>query len=277
MPAVGIEVLHTGSVPMPDAYVYRGSGPKALQLPKLLAGPSKRCPCLAYVLNHPTEGKILIDTGFHPDAADLREDFGFPLSLVFRGLRPDPTPYTEQLSARGVDPSSVERVVMTHLHADHTSAMRLLPGATFTIDSREWASATGKGAGGRGYVAKHLPPPGRVETIDFDADGHPHGPFAATVDLLGDGSIRLVSTPGHTAGHLSVLVDTGEGPPTLLLGDAAYTLRNIREEILPLMTDDDEAFRTSLAEVKEFMADEPGATVIPTHDPEAWQAPGSVA
>lgn len=40
----------------------------------------------------------------------------------------------------------------------------------------------------------------------FDRDGEPYGAFTKTIDLLGDSTIRLIYTPGHTAGHLSVLL-----------------------------------------------------------------------
>jgi len=52
--------------------------------------------------------------------------------------------------------------------------------------------------------------------------------FARTLDLFGDGSVRLVSTVGHSPGHLSVLRRTAAGP-LLLAGDAAYTRRAIAE------------------------------------------------
>jgi N-acyl homoserine lactone hydrolase len=91
------------------------------------------------------------------------------------------------------------------------------------------------------------------------------------VDLLGDGSVRLVSTPGHTKGHMSVLVRTGAGE-ALLAGDAAYTLRNVREQALPLLTADAGRHRRSLAELKAFMDARPGAPLVPSHDPEAYRA-----
>ncbi|GAC1318455.1 MAG: hypothetical protein NVSMB25_07900 [Thermoleophilaceae bacterium] len=59
------------------------------------------------------------------------------MSLLFRGLRPAEAPYDEQLRALSIDPADVERVIMTHLHVDHTSGMRLLPRAEFTCARAE--------------------------------------------------------------------------------------------------------------------------------------------
>jgi glyoxylase-like metal-dependent hydrolase (beta-lactamase superfamily II) len=223
-------------------------------------------------VRHPEAGTILVDTGFHRDAkTSLRGDFGTTMGLVFRSLRPADEPYEEQLARCGVDPAAVERVVMTHLHVDHTSGMRLLPNARFLCDAVEWRAANATGASVRGYVGKHLPPESRVDLVDFEADGQPHGPFARTIDLLGDGSVRLISTPGHTPGHLSVLLRARGDAPVLLVGDAVYTLRSMREEILPLLTAGDEAYRRSLRELKAFAEDEPEAILVPSHDPSAWR------
>ena len=270
---VEIDVIVTAEVPMPTGYVYRaGSGPLTRLFALRPGGEVLRAPCLAYALRHPSAGTILIDTGMHRDAREhFRRDFGTAMSVLFRGLRPADEPFDEQLRALGIEPGDVGRVIMTHLHVDHTSGMRLLPGAEFTCTREEWAATRGRLASGKGYVGHHLPPESRMRLVDFDRDGEPYGTFSRTIDLLGDGSIRLVSTPGHTVGHLSILLQVTPGRQILIVGDAAYTLRNIREEILPMLTADDEASRRSLREINAFAESEPQATLVPSHDPNAWQ------
>ncbi|HTD58156.1 MAG TPA: MBL fold metallo-hydrolase, partial [Solirubrobacteraceae bacterium] len=137
---VELDVMLTAEVPIPYAYVYRAGG-NSLQ--RLLAGlrpggETLLAPCLAYAVHHPTAGTILIDTGMHPDASThLRRDFGLPMGLVFRGLRPAEKSFDEQLQALDIPPDGVERVIMTHLHVDHTSGMRLLPAAEFICSRAE--------------------------------------------------------------------------------------------------------------------------------------------
>lgn len=275
MTGVRLEVIHTAEISTPHGYVFRARGNR---LSQLRAGFSKRgemlrSPCLAYVIHHPTAGVLLIDTGLHPDASsDLRKDFGVPMSLLFSGIRPDPTPFTEQLRSAGVEPDEVERVVMTHLHVDHTSGMRLLPNATFICTRQEWAAAHGRLAAANGYVAHHLPPTSRTHLIDFTAEGEPHLGFERSIDLLGDRSVRLLFTPGHTRGHQSVLVRLEDGRQVLVVGDAAYTVRSIEEELLPMLTADDEASRRTLRQLHAFTQEHPQAIVVPTHDPNAWRA-----
>jgi N-acyl homoserine lactone hydrolase len=101
---------------------------------------------------------VLIDTGMHPDASrDLRRDFGLPMSLLFRSLKPAPDTFAEQLRGVGVAAEEVKQVVMTHLHVDHTSGMRLLPEATFVCTRAEWAAAQSRFPAAHGYVSRHLP------------------------------------------------------------------------------------------------------------------------
>lgn len=265
---VDVEVVVAGEIAMPRAYAIRPSGPRIAALPKVLmpGSASIRAPFLWYLLRHPREGTILVDTGLPAPG----EGFGRAAGLLFRGLKPAAETFEEQLRARGVEPAELKLVVMTHLHADHTGGMPLLANAEFVIGRREWRAVTEQNPLKVGAVGDHLPPDDRVRQIDFEADGVPHGPFSSTVDLFGDGSIRLISTPGHNPGHLSVLVERAD-TPVLIVGDAAYTSESIRDQKLPLMTDDEGRYRRSLAEIKAYADAEPDAVVVPTHDPDAFR------
>lgn len=274
-PGVGLSVIRTGEIPIPYGYVFRARGNRLSRLRAGLTIGSDAlvAPCLAFVVRHPSAGAIVIDTGFHQDTRSaFRKDFDVPMSLLFRGLRPATRPFDDQLRELGLEPSAVRLVLMTHLHVDHTSGMRLLPNAQFTISAPEWHSAHGRFASARGYVRHHLPPSDRVRLVDLEREGEPFGPFDYSLDLFGDGTIRLLSTPGHTRGHLSVLLQLAGGRTLLLVGDAAYTLRSIRELQLPMLTDDDERSRRSLQQLRDFTREAPGAIVVPSHDPDAWRA-----
>ena len=268
MTQVEAEVVVAGTVAMPRAYALRPGGRRLAALPKVLrpGGDVIEAPLLWYLVRHPEHGVVLVDTGLPRDV-----DFGRVLGLMFRGLRPAAEPFDAQLRARGVEPGDVRLVVMTHLHVDHTGGMPLLPAAEFVVARREWRAVTEQNPLKAGAAGDHLPPAERVREIDFEADGVAHGVFSSTVDLLGDGSVRLLSTPGHSAGHLSVLVERAQGP-LLVVGDAAYTTESIRDQRLPLITDDEPRYRDSLRQIKAFADAEPGATIVPTHDPAAHLA-----
>jgi glyoxylase-like metal-dependent hydrolase (beta-lactamase superfamily II) len=277
---VELAVIRTGDVLTPSGYVYRADGNRLSRLRTgLRAGEDAIvCPCLAFVVTHPSAGVFLVDTGFHPDTrTNLRKDFGVPMSMLFKNLRPASLSFDRQLRELEIAPSSVEMVLMTHLHVDHTSGMRLLPNARFTITDPEWHSAHGGLASTRGYARHHLPPGNRVDLIDLSEEGTTFGPFSNTIDLLGDGTIRLLSTPGHSKGHMSVLLRLKRGPRVVLVGDAAYTLRSIRHGILPMFTDEDNNTRRSLGELRAFIEQSPDAILVPSHDPDAWRALDNIA
>lgn len=269
-----VEVLHAGTLSAPGAYVTRTGGSHLSRLSAVLRPGDATVPLAvtSFMVRHPSAGAVLIDTGLHPQAlSDLRSDFGAPMALAFRSLRPAAA-FDGQLRALGLEPDEVGQVVMTHLHVDHTSGMRLLPRAEFVCSRAEWAAARGRFAVRWGYVGGHLPPETRMRLVDLAEDGEPDGPFERTLDLLGDGTIRLIATPGHSPGHLSVLVRLGDGPPVLLVGDAAYTVDDLREERLPLLTEDDDHALASLHQLNAFLRSEPETIVVPSHDPEAWRA-----
>jgi glyoxylase-like metal-dependent hydrolase (beta-lactamase superfamily II) len=270
---VDLDVILTAEVPTPYGYVFRAPGGLAARLRSglNLRGEMIVAPCLAFVVRHPTAGVILVDTGLHPDALrSVRRDFGAAMGLIFRGLRAAGEPFDAQLRARGVEPADVESVLMTHLHVDHTSAMRLLPNARFTVARTEWEATRTRVPAARGYVPRHFPAPDRLSLVDVHERGEPWGPFGRTLDLLGDGSVRLIASPGHTPGHLSMLVNVTGGRSVLLVGDAAYTRRSIDEQILPLLCANDAASRATLRELKAFAAQDPTALLVPSHDPDAY-------
>lgn len=81
-----------------------------------------------------------------------------------------------------------------------------------------------------------------IETFAYDELGV--GPVGLAKDLFGDGSVLLVSTPGHSAGHCSVLVRSS-GKSVLLAGDCCYSAKNWKEDILPgHMVDSENALKS---------------------------------
>jgi N-acyl homoserine lactone hydrolase len=161
-------------------------------------------------------------------------------------------------------------VVMTHMHFDHVGAVAQLPRATFLADGREWDAAVGGGFM-QGYRRALFDQGYDWRTIDFGAPQvDSFASFGRAVDLFGDGTVRLLSTPGHTKGHVSVLLRLRSGRELLLAGDAAYTRRAIDEEHVPLFYDDAHRYMRSLREIRRYLELTPSALVICGHDPESW-------
>ncbi len=148
--------------------------------------------------------QIIVDTGFNPETTAGK----FVFNPVPR--KPDEEPLAV-LKRNGVDPDSIKKVIITHLHHDHTGNMKLFKNAHFYVQEAELLETTWPVGTQAIGVAKEdwidLVPRFRLLNGDFHfADG-----------------IDLILAPGHTAGHQAVMINTSKGK-AILLGDAAYLL-----------------------------------------------------
>jgi N-acyl homoserine lactone hydrolase len=236
-----------------------------------------RVPIVAFLIEHPNVGPILVDTGFHRALADgsTRErarNLG-PLGLLMGRnvrMRPEQTA-AAQLQARGIAPADIRLIVMTHLHFDHASALADFPGATVIVSRSEWDAARGRASTVFGYPPAQIDPRLSYRTLDFGGSAaRPHGPFERSLDLFGDGSLTLLDTPGHSAGHLSILARLRERE-ALIAGDAIYTLETLRDGKRPLRSDDSRAYARSLQALQAYDRANPDALIIPGHDMARWQ------
>lgn len=132
-----------------------------------------------------------------------------------------------QLASEGVAAADVRWVVLSHLHTDHVGGLAPFRGAEVVVTRAEWERARGRRGRIRGYLPQYWPAEIEPRILDLDAD--PLGPFAGSFDLLGDGSLVVVATPGHTRGHAGLLVRDG-ATRVLLGGDAAHTEEDLRKD-----------------------------------------------
>ena len=270
---VRVHPITTGTCMYPlDAFYARGGRLAALHS---LGFRSERIeiPIPAFVLEHPGAGVVLIDTGFHPSVAvDPKKNMGPVLGRLFKAKMQPQDGVPDQLRARGIEPKGVRVVVMTHLHVDHASGVAQFPGAMFIVTRREWESATEGKQLTRGYVPRQFDHAFDWRTIDFDGpDVNSFASFGRCLDLFGDGSIRLAYTPGHTLGHMSLVVRLRDGE-MLIAADSIYTMRTLRESVMPYGAHDEHEFRRSLREVQMYAKQTPGAVIVPGHDLEAFRA-----
>jgi N-acyl homoserine lactone hydrolase len=278
--AVRLHPLLAGRALAPAAALLRESGRLAWRR-ALGLGVGKDAwmpiPIQAFLVEHPGAGLVLIDAGLHPSVAvKPRESFGRVTLLAFRDLQMDAgQALPAQLRERGLDPTAVKAVVMTHLHVDHASGVSAFPGATFLVSRAEWDAAAHQGPT-HGYVKRQFDHAFDYRLLDFEgADVVSFSGFARSFDVFGDGSLRVVYTPGHTLGHMSVVLRTARGE-VLVAGDAMYLRRTLADTHLPYRTEDEHLFRRSLREIRQYADETPGAVIIPGHDWEAWQELDSV-
>jgi glyoxylase-like metal-dependent hydrolase (beta-lactamase superfamily II) len=200
------------------------------------------------------EERILVDTGLHPQAtADPAAFYERPEAGIFELALERPV--LEQ-----VDPATLTRVVLTHLHFDHAGALTMLPGGVpVVLQRREWQAAHEREAVARNFF---YPRDYAVEEDDLVLVDGDH-------DLLGDGSVQLLLTPGHTPGHQSVKV----GEDLVIGADVGHFAATLDDLRFPSWADDFDAQRASAARLRALR--DSGVTVLPGHDREVLQ-PGPV-
>lgn len=206
-------------------------------------------PVNVFAVEHP-DGVCLFDTGQTARASRARY---FPAwHPFFRLARFELGPGDEaasQIRGHGIDPEDVRWVVLSHLHTDHVGGLEPFTGAEVLVSRVEWERAAGWAGRIRGYLPQHWPDGLEPHLIDFD-DG-PVGVFERSHDVAGDGLLRLVPTPQHTPGHMSLLVVGGVA--YLLGGDAAHSATEL-EGVAP--------------RIAEFCRREK-VVFLAAHDPEA--------
>jgi N-acyl homoserine lactone hydrolase len=274
--AVSVEPIVAGHITWSRSMMERPGGrlEKLRVLRGLLSGrPALRIPVPTFLIRHPSAGAIVVDTGLHPSiATDGRENLG---RLGNRFGRPELEAGADlpaQLRRRGLDPGEIPVVVMTHMHLDHTSAISEFPRSTFVVSETEWKAATaGPHPLLNGYRRAHFDFAFDYRTLDFDRGGiDSYASFGRCFDLFGDGSLRLAYTPGHSAGHMSVIARLRERD-FVIGGDAAYTRGQLEGEApLAPRPYDAHNYRRSLQELRLFHREFPNAIITPGHDPELY-------
>jgi N-acyl homoserine lactone hydrolase len=234
-------------------------------------GSWEKRPVPVYLVRHPSLGNLLIDTGLHPSVVrDPRDKLGRFSGRHYK-VR-EGHDLVSQLRERGLAPSDIAFVVLTHLHEDHASGIEAFPDAQFVLSATEWEGATtGRLPLLRGYHPSHYDFAFEYYTVDFDADFiESYGPFGRSFDLFGDGSVRLAYTPGHSVGHTSVILRLPRRD-FVVVGDAAYDWKQFEGTTEPTMMADEHNWRRSLRELQAYRRTYPYALMVPGHDPEFWE------
>jgi glyoxylase-like metal-dependent hydrolase (beta-lactamase superfamily II) len=273
---VVVEPLIAGHVDFPQAMMVSPGGHfLTLKLMRALFGPREPnvIPVPAFLIRHPSAGAILVDTGLHPSiATDGKENFGGLGNRIGRPLLKQGEDAPAQLRKLGLDPGELPVVVMTHMHSDHTSAISEFSKSTFVVSAPEWeAAATGSQPTLNGYRRPHFDYAFDYRTVDFDRAGiDSYASFGRTFDLFGDGSIHLAFTPGHSAGHISVICRLAQDD-FVIGGDAMYMAAQLEGDVpMPPRPFDAHNFRRSLQELRLFHSQFPGAVITPGHDPDFY-------
>ncbi|MFN2425189.1 MAG: MBL fold metallo-hydrolase [Candidatus Binatia bacterium] len=222
----------------------------------------------AFVIEHPSAGLVVFDTGLSDRARTDPEHYlgWFGASLDMLDV-PEGATLAAQMRAAGLDAREVRRVVISHLHYDHTGGIADFPNAVVIVNSAEKAWVE-KGVRKTDFVdVDALAGMASWQLVDYRAE-KPLATLLAAHDLVGDGSILTVDLSGHTPGSTGLIVRTAEAP-ILLTGDAAWTEKSWRWPARPIWAYDMSLWWEQAWRIKKFAMLEPRLVVVPGHDDRA--------
>jgi glyoxylase-like metal-dependent hydrolase (beta-lactamase superfamily II) len=234
-----------------------------------------RCPAVAVLLEHPTHGFLLFDTGYAPRVIEAMKPFPFS---IYARVTPifllEGQAVKHQLHRLGLQTRDIKTIIMSHFHADHIGGLLDFPDAQMVCSRdalQDVQRRQGFDALRRAFVPALLPPnlEGRSQLIGTFAD-EPLGLFGPTHDLFGDGLLRLVQLPGHAKGQIGLLAQTPTGP-VFFAADGCYLRRNFEENIYPhpsslLFVDDPRATLQTISKLHDLYLSRADITILPCHD-----------
>ncbi|HKJ01175.1 MAG TPA: MBL fold metallo-hydrolase, partial [Longimicrobiales bacterium] len=150
----------------------------------------------------------------------------------------------------------------------HAGGLGHVPRAEILVTEEEYADARGFSGMVRGYLPHRWP--GWFDPTLVRFRPRAFGPFDRSFTLTRAGDVHLLPTPGHTRGHLSVVVEVGDGI-IFLAGDTSYTEANLNRGVVDGVSSmgggEDAAART-LGRIRSLAAERP-TVYLPSHDPDA--------
>jgi N-acyl homoserine lactone hydrolase len=184
-----------------------------------------------YLVKH-RDGWLLWDTGL-PDAVAAMPDGLRPADpraiLWFR-----PKTLASQLAQLGVKPSDIRFVAVSHSHPDHIGNVEMFPQSMLLVQRAEYEVPAG--------TPPRFKPDLPVTLLEGDRD------------VFGDGSVTIISTPGHTAGHQSLLVKLPRTGAVLLSGDAVHFRDNWDHRRVPGINFNKEQTSASMQRMADILA-----------------------
>jgi N-acyl homoserine lactone hydrolase len=208
-----------------------------------------------WLIKHGSEW-LLWDTGV-PESAlnDPRGWSTLPKLIVYHLDRT----LTDQLAEIGLRPRDIARVAISHTHGDHIGNMGLFPNSAVLMQRAEYSwinSGDGPNDNVNQLMAlarKLLGTPKNLQLIDGDTD------------VFGDGSVTLISTPGHTPGSQSLMVHLKNSGFIILSGDVVHSEENFEKNIVPSLNTTKAESIASMEKIRQIIA-RYKATLFINHD-----------
>lgn len=187
-----------------------------------------------YLIKH-AQGWFLWDTGVADAVAAMPDGLApaDPKAVLWRR----PKTLAGELDRLGVKPADIKGMAVSHTHPDHVGNVELFPTTMLYVQKAEYEW------------------PGANNAPRFKAE-HPVTKLEGDRDIFGDGSVTILSTPGHTPGHQSLLVKLPKSGAIVLSGDAVHFTSNWEIRAVPSMNSNKEQTQASMLKIADTLAKE---------------------
>ncbi len=223
---------------------------------------AKKLDLAAFVITHRTKGAVVFDPGPSPDFYGPDPPSNTVVKLL--GLETkEGQDLLSQMEAARIDRKKVSTVVVSSLRFYRAGGVELFPKAVLVTDRKEREAAEHPGLIGF-YRSGEFDQIKKWRLLSFPPN-KPFGTIKSHIDLLGDGSIIALPTPGQSAGGLSLLVKLASRP-VLLVGDLAWRAESIRFAEVPRTADNRDQWWDSVWRLKRFADLAPELILVPGCD-----------
>ncbi|MBR1278050.1 N-acyl homoserine lactonase family protein [Bradyrhizobium sp. AUGA SZCCT0283] len=202
--------------------------------PGLNEGKSMNFVDSCYLIKH-AQGWFLWDTGVADAVAAMPDGLApaDPKAVLWRR----PKTLAGELDRLGVKPADIKGMAVSHTHPDHVGNVEMFPTTMLYVQKAEYEW------------------PGANNAPRFKAE-HPVTKLEGDRDIFGDGSVTILSTPGHTPGHQSLLVKLPKSGAIVLSGDAVHFTSNWEIRAVPSMNSNKEQTQASMQKIADTLTKE---------------------
>ncbi len=241
-------VAEKGARPALEMYVFDVGQIRVNDISQLNGGEEVEAPVIftntAFLIRHP-KGDLIWDTGFADSV--VHHPLGAPEDPYYSTMAKT---LASQLKEIGVNPLGVEYLAVSHKHPDHSGNMNLFSESTVILQQVEYEA-----------LFESEEPGVDLESLRDNEFIRLEGEH----DVFGDGSVRIIPTPGHTGGHQVLYVDMPQTGPVVLSGDLWLFNPGVKSQAVPLFNEDRSQTSDSWQKITKLLNDN-NATLWVQHD-----------